>query len=130
VPEPLVVALIAAIGGIAGGLISAIARPVGQDWLARRAESREGSRAFATERKARVERVAHILAGADENGSFTATAEREWRELAIATAAVDDEALSAAVGRLHSSPRPSYAWSDAHRDPSQPDGELLSQLGR
>jgi hypothetical protein len=56
-PDPVVTALIAGVSAIIGGLIAAVGRPWGQDWVARQAEERAAKRARQGEDRRRLERV-------------------------------------------------------------------------
>lgn len=125
-PDPIVTALIALVGGIAGGLITTFGKPWGQDWVASRAEERAEKRAHDAEARRRLERVVQFLGSISVEGPHTATAEREERELPATAHMVNDPALMDAVDRMWKSSRSSAEWSAAWLDASQRAGQLLS----
>lgn len=126
-PEPVGIALIAAIGGIIGGVIAAFARPWGQDYVNRMADERATRRARVEQRIHRIERVIEILAMSGLEGSSTYSAEKGSRELPAATAAVGDSALSEFVGRMNSAGRRSIEGNSARTDAATRAGELLRE---
>jgi hypothetical protein len=128
-PEPIIVAIIAAVGGILGGLAVAVTRPWIEDIYKRRAETRMAGREAKAQREARIEHVIELLSLSGREGPSTYSAERGMRELPAAAAAVDDAELSEAIGRLLSAPhgtaRETERTNALHRA-----GTLLAQAGR
>jgi len=66
--EPIAAAAIAAISAIVGGIIGGLLRPWGQDWVARRAEEREGERARHQRRTMQLDRAGDMLLAAPSDG--------------------------------------------------------------
>lgn len=98
-PEPIVTAVIAAASGIVGGIIAAIARPWGQDYVNRKAEERAQRRHAAVQRVRRLERVVALLAMSGKEGPTVFAPSRGSRELPGAVAAVGDADLTSAYQR-------------------------------
>ena len=126
-PDPVATALIAATSAIIGGLIAAIGRPWGQDWVARRAEVRAAARANELEDRRRLERVVQLLGMISVEGPHTGDAERQERELPAAVYTVKDPALIDAMERMQRSARVSREWAAAWSDASKRVGQLLSR---
>jgi len=126
--DPILVALIAGVSAIIGGVIAALARPLGEDWVARRAEKRAAPGALREQRKARIERVGRILAGVSVEGPNSATAQREWGELPTAVQAVNDPVLTRAIQVMLTTDRYQPAWSAALGEAKSKVGELLASL--
>lgn len=99
-PDLIIVAIISAVGGIVGGIIGAVTRPWIEDKYRRGAETRKAGRDAKAKRVGRVEHVVALLTMSGHEGPSTYSAERGLRELPAAAAAVDDAALSEAIGRM------------------------------
>jgi Tfp pilus assembly protein PilE len=156
-PEPVVLILISTIGGIVGGVIAAIARPWGQDYVNRKADERARAtrlededrteqrrqaeaaerRAEATERREaerRAERTQRLrelqeaLAGV-AGSSHTSASEGRYQASRATAAAIGDPALSESIGRMFASHGIGYAdWNDALGDAVHRIGELEAEL--
>jgi hypothetical protein len=137
-PDPIVIALIAAVGGIAGGIITAIVQPFGQDYVASRAEQRAETRAkeqrerdaqarAAQDRLESLRRVSDALSGMSEGGLVSDQTVTRWRALPTEVAAIGDERLNTAIGALLSEPRGSTGWRAAHGEASRRVGELIRE---
>jgi hypothetical protein len=128
-PDPIATAVIAGVSAVIGGVIAAIARPWGQDWVARHAEDRAAVRDHEKEGKARIEHVREALAGMSPGGAFTNTQENLERDLIAAVHAVGDSELTQTVERLQqmtqTGMRGSEPWLDAHAKASRRVGELV-----
>jgi len=125
-PDPVVTALIAGISAIIGGLIAAVSRSGGEDWVADRAEKRAEARARAVEERRRLERVVQILAMISTEGPHTSTAQQQEREFPAAVYTVNDPQLIDAMERMERSPRRSQEWDSARNDAKKRVGALLS----
>lgn len=117
--------LVAGASAIIGGLITAVARPWGQDYVNRKAEERAAARALASRRIQGIERVIEILAMSGVEGPATYSAEVGARELPAAIAAVGDAALSEAFGRMQAQRRGSAERARARHEASERAGALL-----
>ncbi len=123
-PDPLATAIIGAIGGVAGGLVTAVVGPFIQDWIAKGREQRDEDRGV---RGRRIQQVAHfgeLLAQITPDGPHLSTEEYAHRSLRTAAAAIGDSDLIAHVGRMHSQTWGSPAWQDALGDAQFRAGEL------
>lgn len=108
--EPIVVAAIGAVGGLASGLVVALAKPLGEDWQERRRERRK-------RRLEDLDRLADAVRRQGIDGHF----------LRIAAASTADSQLVAHVGRLIVAATPEQA-EDARGDASHRIGQLRSEL--
>jgi hypothetical protein len=125
-PDPIVTALIAGVGAVGGGLMTALGKPWGENWVARQAEERATKRERANEYKVRLERVLQLLGMAAVEGPRPASVWRQEKELPASAYAVNDPELLEAVDRMSNSPHFSPAWNAAHKDASRRVGQLLS----
>jgi hypothetical protein len=120
--EPLPTIIIALVSAIIGGLL----RPWGQDWVAKRAEARAEKRAWADERKQRIQRVIDCLSEPSPSGFMSASAGRAYRELPAAAAAVGDDDLTRKVDEVITARLGSPQWFHARNAASSRAGELLA----
>ncbi len=125
-PDPIATALIAGLSAVVGGLIAAIGKPWGQDWVARQAEKRAAQRAREAEYRVRLERVLQLLGIVSVEGWPTPEHEREGHELPAAAYAVNDQLLIDAVTRMSGFSRTSTEWAAARNAANRRVGELLS----
>lgn len=127
-PDLIPTAIVSVVGGLFGGLISAIAKPLGENFVGRRADERTRKRDQVDNRRQRIERVLQILGGARVSGPATATEQREYQELRGAAYAVGDAVLTGAVEVMLKSEDRGATWRDAHETASRRVGELLNVL--
>ena len=125
-PDPVVIALIAGVSAIIGGVIGGLLRPWGEDWVARRAEERAAARARAAEERRRLERVVQLLGMISVEGPHTSTAEQQEREFPAAVYTVNDPQLSDAMEHMERSSRSTQEWATGRSDVNKRVGELLS----
>jgi hypothetical protein len=140
-PDPIVTGFIAAASAIIGGLIAAVARPWGQDYInrkaderaaARRKEEQEAAQAVArkAEKRDRLLGIETALAGVSGSGIVptSTSAMASYRGLRSVAADVGDPALIDAIGRINSTGYGSAEWLAAKGDASHRTGELLREL--
>jgi hypothetical protein len=104
--------VVTAVAALIGAFLGSIGRPIAEDRVARWREARLAGDERAARSRARIERVATLL----EDGRPDAR-----RQLTFATAAVNDERLTEAVGRYRS------GEEGAHNDALWRTGELLRE---
>ena len=108
--EPIVVAAIGAIGGLASGLVVALVKPVGEDWQERRRETRKRKRDD-------LDRMADLvrMSGVDAH------------LLRLGAASIADDQLIAFVARIIAA-TDTDARTEARGDASNRVGELRAKL--
>ena len=115
--EPILVAAIAAVASIIGGLIGGALRHWGEDWVARQREAREADREQLRLRRERLDGLWKWIADA---AHFAGARE----VLPAHVSAIGDPDLDAHVGRMLTSPTPEERES-AKNDALRRVGELL-----
>lgn len=108
--EPIVVAVIGAIGGLAAGVAVSLLKPFGDDWQAKQRERRE-------QRRSDLDRMADMIRVRGVDGHL----------LRMVAASIADEQLVAYVGRYITGDT-AEKRSDAQGDASNRIGELRARL--
>jgi hypothetical protein len=108
--EPIVVAIISVVGGLASGLLVALGKPLAEDWQARQRERR-------ARRLEDLDRMADGIRRPGTDGHF----------LSIGAASIGDHDLTEYVGRLIVAASPE-ARSDAQGDAATRIGQLRNKL--
>jgi hypothetical protein len=107
----ILVAIIGALGGLASGLVVAIVRPWGDNWL-------EVQRERRARRRSDLDRLAAVLEGSAEPNLDTAR---------IITASIDDQRLTDAIAKVMYGPHKNSV-DEGKREAADRVGELRRRL--